>query len=102
MSEIKDATKSLTQQQMIVATMCQNQNKDWWLPSDFMKGGEFFVGYEASARLSELQTDNPTMFESKRCGRFIQRRIKFETGREWYPFISTDLRLMVKMYYKTT
>jgi hypothetical protein len=104
MPEIKppaaDPVKSLTQHQKIVAEMCKNHTKDWWLPSDFMQGGEFFVGYEASARLSELQRENPTMFDSRRSGKFMERRIMFETGKEWYPNVSTDIQLMVKRYYK--
>jgi hypothetical protein len=81
--------------------MCQYDTKQWWLPTDFMKQhGEFFVGYEASARLSELQRENPDMFESRRAGKYIERRIRFETGKEWYSRAPKDLQLMVKRYYK--
>jgi len=93
-------TKDLTQHQKIVAMMCTNHDKQWWLPADFMQGGEFFVGYEASARLSELQSDNLSMFETRRSGKFMERRIRFETGKIWYPLISKDLQLMIKRYYK--
>lgn len=95
-------TKALTQQQKIVAMMCKNDTKMWWLPTDFMRSeaGEFFVGYEASARLSELQRENPQMFESRRAGKYMERRICFDTGREWYNTISKDLQLMIKRYYK--
>lgn len=93
--------KGLTQQQKIVARMCQHSDKMWWLPTDFMRSdaGEFFVGYEASARLSELQRENPEMFESRRAGKYMERRICFETGKEWYPKLSKDLQAMVKRYY---
>lgn len=95
-------TKALTQQQKIVAMMCKNDTKMWWLPTDFMRSeaGEFFVGYEASARLSELQRENPQMFESRRAGKYMERRICFDTGREWHNTISKDLQLMIKRYYK--
>ncbi len=103
MPEVKapaiDPVKSLTQHQSIVAMMCKNHNKEWWLPQDFMQPGEFFVGYEASARLSELQRENPTMFESQRAGKYMKRKINFDTGKEWYPNISKELQLMVKRYY---
>jgi len=92
--------KALTQHQKIVATMCLEHTKEWWLPQDFMQPGEFFVGYEASARLSELQSDNPTMFDSARAGKYMKRRIRFEDGKEWYPNVSKELQLMVKRYYK--
>lgn len=95
-----EPVKGLTQHQKIVAMICSNHEKMWWLPSDFMKGGEFFVGYEASARLSELQSDNPEMFESRQAGRFKERRICFETGKDWYANAPKDLQLMIKRYYK--
>lgn len=92
-------TKGLTQQQKIVAEMCTAHIKQWWLPSDFMKGGEFFVGYEASARLSELARQYPEMFESRRAGKYMERRIKFEEGRIWWHTIPKDLQAVVKRYY---
>lgn len=92
--------KELTQHQKIVATMCKNSTKEWWLPQDFMQPGDFFVGYEASARLSELQSEYPDMFESVRAGKYMKRRIKFETGKEWYSNVPADLQLMVKKYYE--
>lgn len=92
--------KGLTQHQKIVAMMCQNHHKMWWLPTDFMKGGEFFVGYEASARLSELQSSYDEMFETRWNGRFKERRICFENGKDWYSKIPKDLQLMIKRYYK--
>lgn len=92
----------LTQHQKIVAYMCQHPDKQWWLASDFMQDGmgEFFVGYEATARLAELVGDNPDMFDTERQGRFRAVRMKFETGKEWYTQISPKLQLMVKRYYK--
>lgn len=92
----------LTQHQKIVAYMCQHPDKKWWLASDFMQDGmgQFFVGYEATARLAELVGDNPTMFETERQGRFRAVRVKFETGKEWYGTINTKLQTMVKQYYK--
>jgi len=89
----------LTQQQKIVAEMCSNPDKKWWLPQDFMQGGKFFVGYEASARMSELQSENPDMFESQRNGKYMERRIKFETIDEWLDKSKT-LKSTVGTYYK--
>jgi len=62
--------------------------------------GEFFVGYEASARLSELQRENPSIFESRREGKFIERRICLEDGKQWYENAPKDIKQMVKRYYK--
>lgn len=80
--------------------MCMHPHKDWWLPQDFMKSelGEFFVGYEASARLSELAKLYPDMFESRKHGRFYQRRIKFDEGRIWYTDLPDDMKRIIKKY----
>lgn len=91
---------SLSQHQKIIAKICCHTNKEWWLPTDFMDSDEFFVGYEASARLSELQRQYPAMFETRPAGKYKERRIRFETGKEWYADIPKDLQLMVKQYYR--
>lgn len=66
----------MTQRQKILTVMSRNVGK-WFLPHDFMKSslGELFVGYEASARLSELARDYPDMVESERDGKYIKRRL---------------------------
>ena len=94
--------KRLTQKQKIVIQMCQRPEQTWWLPNDFMRGsnGDLFVGCEASARLSELQSENPSMFESRRKGKYIERRICFETGQDWINNISKDLQDIVNKYYE--
>lgn len=95
--------KALTQHQKILAMMCSDPSKKWWRASDFQKPGVdgLFVGYEATARLSELDGDNPGLFERRKNDRFVERRVCFETGKEWYPTLSKDLQLMVKRYYKS-
>lgn len=92
----------LTQQQKIVAYMCQNYTKTWWLAKDFMQDGmgELYVGYEATARLAELVKDNPAMFETKRDGRFRAVRMRFETGRQWYATAPDPIKLVVRKYYQ--
>lgn len=52
----------------------------WFLPQDFMRGPENFVGYEASARLSELAKEYPDDIESEREGRQIKRRWKIKNS----------------------
>lgn len=93
---------ALTQHQKIIAIMCINQQQRWWKPQDIMKAGQdkFFVGYEASARLSELGSEYPDMIESKREGKFMLRRLRFETGKEWYKDLPKDLQQMFKNYYQ--
>lgn len=70
-----------TQYEKILTLMIKSRGqKEWFYPFDFMKPdlGELFVGYEASARLSELTKKHPLLFEAKREGKYIIRRFKFE------------------------
>lgn len=97
-------SKKLTQQQKIVAIMCLNADtKKWWKAHELISyGGDesLFVGYEAGPRLSELTKDYPDIFETKKEGKFLLRRMKFETGKEWYQDAPDDIKLMVRRYYK--
>lgn len=57
--------------------------KQWWYPPDFMPptlelSHPHFIGYEASARLSELAKDHPGLIESRRKGKYTERRIRME------------------------
>lgn len=97
----KELKKGLTQHQKIVAKMAKYTARIWWLPPDFMRNDpEFFVGYEASARLSELQREHPNAFESVKDGKYLARRMRFETMSEWLPNMPKDLQEMIKRYYK--
>lgn len=86
--------ENLTQHQKILMTMCRANQKDWFLPADFMDPhlDGLFVGYEASARLSELATEYPDMIESQRDGKYIKRRLRMETMNTWLPLLAKDLR----------
>lgn len=70
----------MTQYEKIIKAMRSNPQKIWWLPQDFMQYsmGELFVGYEASARLSELAKLYPKFIESQRQGKYMARRFCFE------------------------
>ena len=92
----------LTQQQRIIAIMCINKQQRWWKPQDIMKAGsgDLFVGYEASARLSELASEYPAMIESKREGKYHLRRMRFETGRDWFKDMPKNIQVVIRQYYK--
>jgi len=45
--------KTRTQRNTILKAMIDNKFKKWWNPKDFQYG-KYFVGYEATARMSEL------------------------------------------------
>jgi hypothetical protein len=75
----------------------KDSNKKWFYPPDFMGGdlGILFVGYEASARLSELAKDYPDMIESERKGKYFYRRIKWENKADWIDSLPTNLKRII-------
>ena len=87
---------SMTQQEKIIITMLRGR-REWWLPFDFMRtsDGELFVGYEASARLSELRKEYPDMIESKRDGKYVATRLRREAVAEWFNTLPKYLKQIV-------
>ena len=57
------------QQEMILREMFNNADKKFWSAKDFMQG-DYFVGYEASARMSELLKLYPNALISAKDGRY--------------------------------
>lgn len=89
----------MTQEEKILTVMVmQSKQKSWFYPPDFMTPslGEFFVGYEASARLSELATEYPDVFENKRRGKYIERRIRYEHIHDWWLMLPDNLRAIFR------
>lgn len=86
----------MKQQEKIFALMCYNRaKKQWWYPPDFMRDnlGDFFVGYEASARLSELASKYPDMVETKKGqGKYAYCRIRWESRHQWIDSLPNNLR----------
>lgn len=66
----------MTQQEKILKII-ESDKERWWLAKDFMQPnlGELFVGYEATARLSELAKKG--MVDTKQVGRF--RAVKYRS-----------------------
>ncbi len=71
-------------QREIILGALQSHPGRWFLPQDFMRDPERFVGYEASARLSEIAKEFPNNVESKREGRQIARRWVGRAMRSFY------------------
>lgn len=92
----------LTQHEKIISQMCRNRNKKWWLATDFMEPGlgELFVGYEASARLTELVKSYPDVFETRQEGRFRAVRMRFETGSMWFHSLPVNLKKVINKYLR--
>lgn len=87
----------LSQQQKIMYVLVRDDSGRWFFPYDFMKSdmGDLFVGYEASARLSELGKEYPEIIESQRDGKYIKRRIIPGRLLPNLHLLSKDLRYIV-------
>ena len=59
----------MKQYDIILSAMINNPQKEIWTAKDFQKG-KYFVGYEASARMSELVKMIPEIFIVGKDGRF--------------------------------
>jgi len=71
-------TNGLTQCQFILKTMYENKdNKEVWYAKDFQHG-KYFVGYEASARMSDLLRMYPEIFIVGQDGRFRTLELNLE------------------------
>ena len=81
----------ISQCDVILKTMLQNRFKKYWYAKDF-QSGRSFVGYEASARMSDLMRLYPEIVIAERDGRFRTLRINWKnkqaikelkTQKEW-------------------
>lgn len=71
-------TNGLTQCQFILKTMYENRKKKQvWYAKDFQRG-KYFVGYEASARMSDLLRMYPEIFIVGQDGRFRTLELNLE------------------------
>ena len=59
----------MTQANKILKAMINNPGKKYWTAKDF-QSGEHFVGYEATARMSELINKHPELIIPGKEGRF--------------------------------
>ena len=67
----------MKQHEIILKAMLENPNKKVWDARDFQKG-KYFVGYEATARMSELVNMYPTLIIVGKDGRFRTLEINWE------------------------
>lgn len=63
---------------IILGAMINNKDKKIWKATDFQKE-PYFVGYEASARMSELAKMIPEIFTTEKDGRFRTLSINWES-----------------------
>lgn len=88
----------MKQSEKIITLMSGNRRRKWWFPPHFMQDslGDLFVGYEASARFSELARDYPDMFQSTKLDKYLYRRIRWEDMNGWLPTLPANLRDIIE------
>lgn len=67
----------MTQCDKILLAMLENKNIEEWTAKDF-QSGKYFVGYEASARMSDLLNMYPDLFIIGKDGRFRTLKINWK------------------------
>lgn len=95
-------SKKQTQAEKLFEVMCKGtaEGKIWFTPQDFMRNdlGDMFVGYEASARFSELASDYPVFIESERQGKYVARRLRIENIVPFFDDLSLDYQDIIYKY----
>ena len=71
----------LTQCEVILKAMLENKDKEVWTAKDF-QSGKHFVGYEASARMSDLIRMYPDLLIVGKDGRFRTLTVDWEKEKE--------------------
>lgn len=68
----------MKQTDIILRAMLSNKSKTWWSAKDFQYG-ENFVGYEATARMSELANMFVDLIKVAKDGRFRVLAINWDS-----------------------
>jgi hypothetical protein len=91
----------MTQHEKLIVSMAKDNTGRWFYPYDFMGGNttDLFVGYEASARLSELAKLYPLMIETKTDGKYKVRRIDFTKMYQWQDSVPKDVKRLIDEYH---
>ena len=71
----------MKQWEIILKAMLENPNKVEWTAKDF-QSGKYFVGYEATARMSDLIRMYPNILIIGKQGRFRTLAINWENKEE--------------------
>lgn len=69
-----------TQCNRILKCMLENPDKKEWMAKDF-QSGEYFIGYEASARMSDLMRLYPDLMIVGQKGRFRTLSLNWENDK---------------------
>ncbi len=71
----------MNNKEKILKIMIDHPNKVMWYAKDFQQG-EFFIGYEASARMSEVQEEYKDVVISGKDGRYRTLSIDWSKEKE--------------------
>ena len=75
-----------TQCDIILIAMLENKDKNNWCAKDF-QSGKYFVGYEATARMSDLLRMYPDLLIAGKDGRFRTLSINWINEEETKKFL---------------
>ena len=89
----------LTQQEKILALLAlKNEPGRFYKPQELMDDPRLFVGYEATARISEVVADYPTLVEPKKVGKYRLIRFRFENLRNPETLAALPKRIRSVLY----
>jgi hypothetical protein len=71
----------MKQWEVILKAMLENPSQEIWTAKDF-QSGKYFVGYEATARMSNLMRMYPEILKVGKVGRFRTLSIDWEQEEE--------------------
>lgn len=84
-----EINKRETQMMRIVARMIKDKEKQFFMAGDF-QDPEIRVGWEASARMSDLARRYPQVVEASRSGRYRYLRFRFDNIPEMFATLPED------------
>lgn len=92
-----------TQIKKIITIMLHNRGKEWFMAGDFQEpaisiSNPLFVGWEASARMTDLRNTYPEMVESKKQGKYRWLKFRYDNTvamfktlpPEWISFLKSE------------
>ena len=87
----------MTQEEKIIGLMIAGGSRSWYYPMHFMQGGlgEYFVGYEASARMTDICRKYPQIIEQEKKGKYRVIRLA-ENFRDHLEEIPTEMAVFIR------
>lgn len=77
---------------IILKAMIENKDKEVWKATDF-QSGRYFVGYEATARMSDLVRMYPSLFIVGKEGRFRTLQLNWKKNKKLIKELKKELTI---------